>query len=227
LVRAWLATPGVSFQGATHVQSVLRVDGHWQALMPAGQVAAQAPVVVLAAALGSAALCEGRLQLQPVRGQVSWGLRTPDDGLPPFPVNGNGHLLPALPLPEGLAWLTGSTYGHADPDSTPRAEDQATNLDRLHGLLPRASASLAPAFTRGQARAWAGVRCASTDRRPLVGALSPGLWVSTAMGSRGLTLSALCAQLLAARLCHEALPMPGELAQALDVARQTRASARA
>jgi tRNA 5-methylaminomethyl-2-thiouridine biosynthesis bifunctional protein len=76
------------------------------------------------------------------------------------------------------------------------------------------------AAARGELRAWAGVRCASTDRRPLVGELAPGLWTSTAMGSRGLTFAALCAELLAARLHHEPLPVEARLAQALAVARQ-------
>ena len=51
------------------------------------------------------------------------------------------------------------------------------------------------------------MRCASTDRRPLVGEVEPGLWVSTAMGSRGLTFAALCGELLAARLHGEPLPL--------------------
>ena len=64
--------------------------------------------------------------------------------------------------------------------------------------------------------AWAGVRCTSSDRRPLVGEIEAGLWVSTAMGSRGLTFSALAGELIAAHLHDEPLPLDARLAQALD-----------
>jgi tRNA 5-methylaminomethyl-2-thiouridine biosynthesis bifunctional protein len=67
------------------------------------------------------------------------------------------------------------------------------------------------------------VRCASTDRRPLAGEVEAGLWVSTAMGSRGLTFAALCGELIAGRLHGEPLPLPARLAQALDPRRQDRA----
>ncbi len=86
-------------------------------------------------------------------------------------------------------------------------------------LLPEVARSLASEFTRGEVNSWTGVRCAAADRRPLLGEVAPGLWVSTAMGSRGLTFSVLCAELLAARLHAEPLPLERKLAQALDVSR--------
>ena len=196
------------------------VASGWQALDASGRVLGEAPLVVVAAALGSATLVQDRLRLQPVRGQVSWGLRRPSAPLPPFPVNGNGHLLTAVPLAEGLAWLSGSSYGHGETGTEVRSEDHDANLDRIRALLPAAGEHLAHAFEDGTIHAWTGIRCASTDRRPLVGSLVPGLWVLTALGSRGLTLSALCAQLLAARLSGDTPPVPADLAAALDLARQ-------
>ncbi len=251
LVRAWLSEPGVTFRGGARVERLVRVEGEshgrsadslgtsqasqstsgppqarhaiWQAVDADGQVLAEASLVVAAAALGSGPLLDGRLRLQPVRGQVSWGLRAEGEPLPPFPVNGSGHLLTAVPLPEGLAWLSGSSYGHGETGTEVRPEDHAANLDRIRALLPAAGEGLAGAFASGAVRAWTGVRCASTDRRPLVGALgpdAPGLWALTALGSRGLTLSAFCGQLLAARVAGDALALPPELAVALDLARQ-------
>ena len=82
--------------------------------------------------------------------------------------------------------------------------------------------SVAPAFSDGSVQAWTGVRCASTDRRPVLGELEPGLWVSTAMGSRGMTFAALCAELLAARVHGEPLPLDKRLALALDARRCSR-----
>lgn len=242
LVRAWLSEPGITFRGGARIERLLRTTddsqhrGHacaqdqaanlgapWQALNEEGQILGEAPVVVIAAALGSGPLLDGRLRLQPVRGQVSWGLRAGREPLPPFPVNGSGHLLPAVPMPEGLAWLSGSSYGHGETSIEVRTDDHAANLDRLCALLPTAGQVLAAAFTDGSVRAWTGVRCASTDRRPLVGPADParpGLWALTALGSRGLTLSALCGQLLAAQVAGEKPPLPAELAEALDLGRQ-------
>ena len=90
---------------------------------------------------------------------------------------------------------------------------------RLQALAPQLGAALAPLFDTGSVQAWTGVRCTSRDRRPLVGEWAPGLWLSTALGSRGLTFAALCAELMAARLHGEPLPLPQRLAQALDVRR--------
>ena len=50
---------------------------------------------------------------------------------------------------------------------------------------------------------------------PVDAAHLPGLWACTAMGSRGLTLAVLCAELLAARLQGEPLPLDPRLARAL------------
>lgn len=217
LVRAWLSAPGIGWQGHARVARVEAGNGGWQVLDGQGRPLAQADLVVLAAALGCGEL-HPALALRPVRGQVTWGWRE-GEPLAPSPLNGHGHFLPRVPLSGRGAWLTGSTYGRGETALEPREEDQQANLQRLRELAPEVAARLEPAFTSGAVRAWTGVRCASPDRRPLIGELEEGLWVSTAMGSRGLTLALLCAELLAARLHGEPLPLPAKLAAALDVAR--------
>jgi tRNA 5-methylaminomethyl-2-thiouridine biosynthesis bifunctional protein len=219
LVAAWLAEPGVRWRGGSRVEAIERRDALWHVLGASGTVLAQASLVVVAAALGSAPLLADLPAVHPVRGQVSWDLLGDAAAFAPTPVNGNGHVLPRVQLEEGLAWLTGSTYGHGDDDATIRQQDQLANLERLRSLLPDAAQRLEAGFAAGTVRAWSGVRCASGDRRPLMGELAPGLWVSTAMGSRGLTFAALCAELLAARLHAEPLPLPVRWAAALDARR--------
>jgi len=222
-VRAWLREPGVRFSGGRKVAGLVRTDAGWQVRDAAGAVLARAPLVVVAAAHESAALLHGRLQLNPVRGQVTWAPHADDARLlPPFPVNGHGHFLPRVPLVERDAWITGSTYGRGDADESLRREDDAANLQRVREVLPRAAQAVQAALARRATRSWSGVRCASSDRRPLAGEVEPGLWVSTAMGSRGLTFAALCGELIAARLHGEPLPLEARLAQALDVSRQAR-----
>ncbi|MCX7225893.1 MAG: FAD-dependent cmnm(5)s(2)U34 oxidoreductase, partial [Burkholderiales bacterium] len=72
-------------------------------------------------------------------------------------------------------------------------------------------------------QAWRGSRCVSADRLPLLGPLIPGpdqgLWLCAAMGSRGLSLAVLCAELLAARWGAEPLPVDAALARTLDADR--------
>ena len=52
-----------------------------------------------------------------------------------------------------------------------------------------------------------------------------GLWLSTAMGSRGLTFAALAGELLAALLHAEPLPLARNLARALSPGRQKNQAA--
>jgi tRNA 5-methylaminomethyl-2-thiouridine biosynthesis bifunctional protein len=158
-----------------------------------------------------------------------------DDGmrLPSVPINGDGHLIAHVPDPDGALWLTGATFDRDSSELAPRATDMASNRERLARLHPDAALQLSPAFERGDAKAWAGVRCASGDRRPLVGPLDPaspgGVWLCTAMGSRGLSFAGLCAELLAAQWHGEPLPLSASQARALDAQRasaQILASAR-
>jgi tRNA 5-methylaminomethyl-2-thiouridine biosynthesis bifunctional protein len=200
-------------------------DGRWQALDAEGAVLAGGDRLVLAGGHGTRALLAGTLPLQPVRGQLVHGPMPADserNGLPTVPLNGDGHLVPAAPMPGGPRWLSGSTFSPGDDARDLRPEDTEFNLDRLERLHPGVSALARQQAARGELQAWAGVRCASADRRPLVGPVpgaAPGLWVSTAMGSRGLSFAALCAELLAARWHGEPLPVAANLARSLDTSR--------
>lgn len=186
-------------------------------------------MVVLAAGPHSAALLGGRLPLQPLRGQITWGPST-DVRLPPFPVNGHGSLVPGIPHEGALAWFVGSTFERASTDTRVRADEHAANLARLQLLLPAAAHALAPQFSADAgARAvqgWAGVRATLPDRLPAVGPVdevgAPGLWACTGMGSRGLTLAVLCGEVLAARAAGEPAPVAAQLAAALAAQRYTR-----
>jgi tRNA 5-methylaminomethyl-2-thiouridine biosynthesis bifunctional protein len=222
LVQALLAQPGIRWRGGVKAARLERdATGQWQVLDAEAQVIAQANLVVLAAAHASAQLVDGGLPLQAIRGQVSWGLRRAADDkvFPAFPVNGHGSLLPAVPVDEGVAWVAGAGFQRDRDDCRIDPADQQANLARLRTLLPLTAQQLAQDFQDGSAQAWAGVRCASPDRLPLVGPVQPlqhpGLWVNTAMGSRGLTFAVLGGELLAARLHGEPLPVDKRMLQAL------------
>ena len=204
---------------------------------------AEAPTVVIAAGAGSLALLNHRWPLQPVRGQVSWGKHA-DPAKPllpwiPFPANGNGNLVPRFPLgdqaDDDQGWVMGSTFERDVQALPPTDADihaaHATNWAKLQGLLPGIAPQLEPLFARALTghvlppalRTWAAVRCTAPDRLPIVGPVDaarlPGLWASTAMGARGLTLALLCGELLAARLQGEPLPLDARLAKALGTER--------
>ena len=223
LVRAWLAQPGVHLACDAKVARLRRDASGWQALAGDGSVLARGDMAVVAAAVDSGLLVDG-LALQPVRGQVTWALHDATLDLPPFPVNGDGSFVPSVPTADGPAWLCGASFERGDTGLAPRDDDQLENMERLRRLLPAVSARIEAA--PHELRAWTGIRCASTDRRPLVGPVpaegSDGLWLSTAMGSRGLTFAALAGELIAARVHGEPLPLARKLAAALEPKRQRR-----
>ena len=292
LIKAWLAQPGVQFQGGACVAHIRREGDVWVLLDAAHEVLASAKIVVLAAAGGTTQvlnqlhtdLCtdrgtdrgmdmgiERRMDsdtdsgmergsrasdhasalasalphvptLHAVSGQISWAMQRRADtaALPPYPVNGLGSLVAHVPVrdlmvadsagnamdgtADGLAWFTGATYEPPWAAAPPSiAAQHSANHARLQALLPACAQTLAGQFEDGSVQAWRNIRHAPTDRLPVVGPLmggnSPTLWISTGLGSRGLSLSVLCAELLAARLGAEPLPIEAALARFLDSTR--------
>ncbi len=224
LVRAWLDVAGVSWQGNASAAKITATDQGWQVLDTNDQVLAQADLVVVCAGYTSQALAASAgvapPDLQAIRGQVTFGLDPPTHSLPPFAVNGHGGFIPAITTPDGPMWLMGAGYERDVLTPDVKVQDHADNLTRLQTLLPHAAAALAAQFSPQQAQGWAGIRCATHNRLPLVSSLGqpdtkPGLWVCTGMGSRGLSFAALCGELLAARLHGEPLPVDNQLAKAM------------
>lgn len=248
LIQRWLDHPNIRYLGASSV-AALHWDGSaWQLNDASGATLVQADVVVCANATGSVPLLVSehtapllstgllaRLQsLQAVHGTISLGatLQPLPAHWPHHPVNGHGSFIPDVPLDTGRSWLAGATFEpealpeRAGPAVAPLAQQHQTNAQKLSELLPAVSAQLAPAFENGQVRHWSGTRCVTHDRLPLVGPLTeeaqPSLWMQVGMGARGLSFSALGAQLLVARLSGEPWPLEASLARSLDVARTGR-----
>jgi len=137
-----------------------------------------------------------------------------------------------LQLADGR-WLCGASSQADDGDSTLRAEDHALNLATLRRLTGWAGPTDAALDGR------VGWRLQSADRLPLIGAVpvaepaagwrrldqprfvprQPGLYVFTALGSRGITQAALGGELLASWLTGAPMPAPASLLDALDPAR--------
>jgi tRNA 5-methylaminomethyl-2-thiouridine biosynthesis bifunctional protein len=248
LVRAWLQQPGIQCLYGRAVAHLGRGHGTWLLKDADGHLLAEAEQVIFANATASVPLLlapehlsylgEGVAQrlatLHAVHGTVSYAAH--QSPIPPHwpshPVNGHGYFVPQVPLDGAPSWLAGSTF---EPDRIPEqaghalmplADQHHANLQRLQELLPAVGADLANAFAQDGVSHWSSTRCVSHDRLPLVGPLddapAPTLWLHTALGARGLSFSALGAELLAARLGAEPLPVPANLARSLDLRRPKR-----
>lgn len=214
--------------------AALKHDGdQWQALDAMGRIVAQAPQVVLANAADAARLRpQAELPLSRIRGQIS----VVEAGtLPALKVAlcGNGYVTPAA---NGVHCF-GATFDFDDNDPQPRLEGHLTNLGHLAALLDDFDTTqLDPACLAGRV----GFRTVVPDRLPLVGALpleatsdpslrreaalrefprTPGLYCLASLGSRGMLWAPLAAELLAAIICDEPLPLERELVDAVDPAR--------
>jgi len=248
LVRAWLAQPGIRFVGGLRVAGVRRsnpdpvLGAHWQVLDDQARVLAQAPLLVICTAfdgVGMLARLPGAaapLPCDEVAGQVAFGPWTSAlaSAAPGHPVSGHGHFIPDVAGDSGRFWLSGSTYERASLHALDARAGLEANGLRISGLLepgaPRAAALIRDQFVEGQVGSWAGQRCTSRDRFPLAGACSadwPGLFLSTAMGSRGLSFAALCAELVAAQLHGEPIPLEMGLARAFSAQRFMKKAAQA
>ncbi len=231
LARWFLRSAGdaVAWRGGIHV-GALRQDGRdWCLTDRDGRELARSPTVVLANAGDALRLARADdWPIEPLRGQVSCA---PAAGiaLPRIPLADAGYVLPAV---DGLA-LFGATAQRADRDATVRESDHAENLAKLSRLLG-VSVALPGATLQGRV----GWRWTAADRLPVIGALPhpervavgsadqprllprrEGLFVFTALGSRGIGMSALGARLLAAWVTGAPSPVEASLMDAVDPAR--------
>ena len=239
LVRAWLAHPGIRFVGSRRVTVLRRVGRVWR--LGSDQDLGSFETVVIANAAGSADLLsclqaddsvnaelrDKLAALQEIHGTLSHGTYAqPMPGLPQTPVNGDGCFIPHVPDAQGELWCAGSTFETDVLLVADQAAQHAANMERLQHLLDMDGMGDVEELNRGSVSQWSGTRCVTHDRIPLVGpiktASGPGLWLCAGMGSRGLSFSALCAELLVARLGAEPLPMEFSLSRSLDANRPRR-----
>ncbi len=238
------------FIGGTEAAGLQRMGHGWAVLDAAGHTIAEAPVLVLANAAAAPALLqplglpEGACPVEPVRGQLAMvdAAGHPGWPTPRLPLVGQGYLLPEV---DGLR-VFGATSQAGDTDASVRLADHRENLDRLARLSPALSAAADWPLDAVQGRtAW---RAVSRDRLPLLGAVpeawvggAPGAWdqprfvpraeglyLAIGLGSRGITVAALAARLVAAMVAGAPCPLPSDLIDAVDPARfLTRANRRA
>ncbi len=218
------------------VDALRRTADGWALCDATGCVIDSAPVIVLANSGDALRLLGGPgWPVRRVRGQVS-GWAEGGHPRPPIcrvPVAGSGYLLPPL---DGTVWF-GATSQPGDDDPTVRDADHDTNVAQLRRLTG-APLAVSPTTSHAGWLGRTGWRCAAGDRLPIIGAVPdasalgpgspdhtqrmprmPGLYVFTALGSRGITWSALGARVLAALVAGAPVPIEARLLAAVDPAR--------
>ncbi|UFS56732.1 FAD-dependent oxidoreductase [Comamonadaceae bacterium M7527] len=221
---------------------------HWQAIDTDGQTIAKAPVAVVCNAFAANELLNPHvaLGLRAVAGQMTWGLaKTTPQAAPTLRYK--GVYAPCFLTHTGeTVWSMGATYRRGESQPCTLEQDQLANRSSL-SKLAAANSQAASALARfdeqqaaGTLRNWVGVRCASTDRLPLCGALpaaagmaqlhhstkllevetEPGLYGLLALGSRGLSLAALLGDVLASQITGQPQDapqhLPADLLRAID-----------
>jgi tRNA 5-methylaminomethyl-2-thiouridine biosynthesis bifunctional protein len=227
--RALLAACGaqVTVRYEQAVTCLQRVDEVWQLRDTDGVLLAQAPTVIFANGNGATRFSQlADLPLHPVRGQVTH-VSAPAFSAPSLVVCRDGYLTPPV---RGVR-CAGATYDQ-DADAVLRWSSQNENIQRVQAMLP----GLWPDASKFSLAGRVGFRCVASDRLPMVGALPvtagassaerlrdvprwPGLHGLLGYASRGLIWAPLAAELLAAQLDGEPLPLESDLVDALDPAR--------
>jgi tRNA 5-methylaminomethyl-2-thiouridine biosynthesis bifunctional protein len=233
LVQDALATSGVIWQGDAYAHAIEHGADGWRVLDRTARVIAEAPMLVLASADDALRLASlPHDWTRRVRGQVTWLAATDSTVMPQLPIASGGYV---LSLPHG-GLLIGATSQPGDDDDRIREADHASNLERARLLLGR-NAARDGAALHGRV----GWRVVTRDRLPLIGpvpdleaplpmrraaprllARRPGLYLHTALGSRGMTTAALGGELLVAQLCGTPWPLEADLVDAIDPARFSR-----
>ena len=208
----------------THISRLEASDGKWFLLNDVGQPMISSDKVIIASAMETQPLMASiniRLPLKPVRGQLSIFSISKNDPwiarLPRVALSGDGYCLPAEELVDGsYRWIVGSSFDEGENDLQARDSSDRFNREQAQGLLD---------YTQGDSTSlkavdcFVGIRCVAGDRLPSIGALSqrPGIFLATALGSRGVLWSALAAKLITAQVLADDFALLTRLGFAADL----------
>ncbi len=239
--RALLANDNIRVLENCGAVTLHATGAQWQALA-GGQTLAQASCAIVATGTAATAMPQFQwLPLQSIRGQITHlPAAQTFDGLRAVLCH-DGYIAPARAGRHSI----GATFAASGDDPAPQSCDNQDNLAKLAAAVPawrKSLESLDPAALEGRV----GFRCTSPDYLPTVGPAPdlaaflrdfgalrknarqpvalrgrylPGLYISSAHGSRGLTSAPLAAELLASVICSEPPPFSRMLCQALAPAR--------
>jgi tRNA 5-methylaminomethyl-2-thiouridine biosynthesis bifunctional protein len=213
--RTLLAHPNIRVLTAD-VDSI-QYHTQWQTLQ-GDTVVAEAEHIILANSFDALKLASvPALKLKRIRGQVSYVRATDASHRWQQAICHAGYLTPAI----GDLHCVGATFDLHNPSPVATAEDDHANLDELKQQLPDYWRALGGDHCDVVDHR-VGFRCQSTDFMPIAGPVPnqpAGVWLSIAHGSRGISGTPICADLLAAQILDLPLPMDNEMVDALAPAR--------
>jgi tRNA 5-methylaminomethyl-2-thiouridine biosynthesis bifunctional protein len=208
----------------TPVVRLEKVNVGWQLVDHQDKPIMTASKVIIAAALETknlAASIDVRLPLRPVRGQLSIFLIDENSAwvpkLPRTAISGDGYCLPAKKLSDGnYQWIVGSSFDEGESDLEDWDSSDDFNREQAKGLLNYAEGDVGHLQKLGS---FVGVRCVAGDRLPIIGALTqrPGIFLATALGSRGALWSALAAKLITAQVLEDDFALLARFGFATDL----------
>ncbi|WP_242387987.1 bifunctional tRNA (5-methylaminomethyl-2-thiouridine)(34)-methyltransferase MnmD/FAD-dependent 5-carboxymethylaminomethyl-2-thiouridine(34) oxidoreductase MnmC [Kosakonia cowanii] len=178
-----------------------------------------------------------KLPVYPVAGQVSHIPTTEPLARLRQVLCYDGYLTPHNP--HNQQHCIGASYHRGQQEATYSEADQRQNRQRLIECFPQAEWAQTVDVSAGEARC--GVRCATRDHLPMVGNVADydatlsayaklaedpqtavsapvheGLFMIGALGSRGLCSAPLAAEILAAQMSNEPIPLDGETLAAMN-----------
>ena len=238
LCRWQAEQPGITLLTHHEVLGLRQVDGQWQA-WDGERLLACAPVAVLASAAQVNAFEQAQgLPLKRIRGQITRLAQTPASAGLATVVCAEGYVAPARLGEHTL----GASFDFHNEDLTPTTAEHVGNLELLQAISTDLAGRLgAERLAPEQLEGRAAFRCTSPDYLPIVGPVADrarfnehyailardarqvpdigcpwqtGLYINSGHGSRGLITAPLCAELIAAWLGNEPLPLPRSVAEA-------------
>lgn len=200
----------VTFNGRAAAHAV-RVEGEMvHVLKPDNRVLASGELAIVANGVGAQGLLtDGAPWLRGVRGQVT-GITPGAPGLC-APVCREGYVTPQV----NNCHYVGATYDELRTDPSIVDDDHHVNLQRAARILPGVFAGETLEAQFG----WAGVRCTSRDRLPVIGPVDKGLLCCLAMGSRGFSWAPLAADAVASVIAGAPSPVERTVKRGLAATR--------
>lgn len=232
--------PSIKVVNNTCVTAIHQQTSGWRVKTESLELSA--PVVIIAAARDAKLFTQTQsLPIKSIRGQITY--------LPPTAVSENlctvvcseGYIGPSV----NNIHCTGATFNLKEESVSLSQKDHETNLGNLRDLLPDLMSEWEK-LDITQLKGRVGFRCTLPDYLPAVGPIPdekimledfaplrknarayisktgtwlPGLYINIGHGSRGLAYTPLCAEILAAHINHEPMPINRNLTNALHPAR--------
>ena len=238
LCREQASRPGITLRLHHDVIQLRREGDNWQA-WDGDTLLDAAPIVVLAAAAEVKRFpASAELPLKRIRGQITCLAQTEASRALRTVVCAEGYIAP----PHLGQHTLGASFDFTNEDLSTTVADHAGNLQMLEDISQDLAERLgARDLSVPALQGRAAFRCTSPDYLPIVGPLADkaafnlsyaalakdarqvpqascpwleGLYINSGHGSRGLITAPLSAELIAAWLCDEPLPLPRSVAEA-------------